>query len=396
MAGFAKDGLRRLHEAMVQHVARGHAPGLVTLVNRGGETHVDAVGLKALGGPPMTRDTIFRIASMTKPVVAAAAMILVEEGRLRLDDSVMPYLPELADMRVIRSLSGPVEDTVAARRGISLRDLLTFRLGAGAIMAPPRTYPLQAAQEAAGIAPGPGLPKVAPDVYLRRLASVPLVHQPGEGWLYHTGSDVLGVLIARATGKSLGAFLAERIFGPLGMNDTGFSVPAAKLGRLATAYHGAVDTGALTLWDDAADSQWARPPVFEAGGGGLVSTADDYLAFCRMLLGKGKLGGMRVLSRPSVELMTSDQITAEQRASAPVFFRDSLSWGFGLSVCIKRTELWETPGRFGWDGGYGTSGYSDPREDMVGILLTQRMMDSPTAPAAYSDFWTMTYAALDD
>jgi len=393
-AALSKAGLARLHDAMAGHVARGHAPGLVTVVSRRGEVHVDAIGLQSVDGAPMRRDTIFRIASLTKPVLAVAAMILVEEGRLRLDDSVMPYLPELSDMKVLRTLGSQPGDVVPAKRAITLRDLLTFRLGTGAIMAMPGTYPIQTAQEAAGFAPGPMLPRFAPDDYMRRIGSVPLVHQPGEGWLYHTGADVLGVLIARATGQSLGAFLQARIFAPLGMKDTGFSVPRAELDRLATAYS-ADDTGTLTAWDEA-DGRWARPPMFESGGGGLVSTADDYLAFCRMMLGNGKLGALRILSRPSVTLMTSDQLTLAQRASAPVFFGEGLSWGFGMAVCIRRTEIWETPGRFGWDGGYGTTAYSDPQEDFVGILLTQRMMDSPSPTAAYTDFWTMAYAAFAD
>jgi CubicO group peptidase (beta-lactamase class C family) len=393
-AGFSKAALARLHDAMASHVARGYAPGLVTALSRHGETHVDAIGLQSIGGEPMRRDTIFRIASMTKPVLAAAAMILVEEGRLRLDDSVMPHLPELADMKVLRSIGSPLDDVVPARRGITLRDLLTFRLGTGAVMAMPGTYPIQAAQEAAGFAPGPALPRFAPDDYMQRVGSVPLVHQPGEGWLYHTGADILGVLIARATGDTLGAFLQARIFGPLGMKDTGFSVPRARLDRLATSYQGDPLSGALQVWDEA-DGLWSKPPVFEAGGGGLVSTADDYLAFCRMMLGGGTLGAARILSRRSVALMTSDQLTAPQRESAAVFFGDSMSWGLGMAVCIKRNGLCDTPGRFGWDGGYGTSAYSDPAEDMVGILLTQRMMDSPQPPAAYTDFWTMAYAAID-
>jgi len=385
-----------MHDVMAGHVERGDVPGVVTLVGRRGEVHVDAIGTKAVGGEdPMRRDTIFRIASMTKPVAAVAAMILVEECKLRLDAPVDPWLPELADRRVLKRLDGPLDDTVPANRPITVRDLLTLRLGIGAMMASPGQYPVQEAMEEAGVASGSDLPGHAPDEWMERLGGLPLIHHPGERWMYDTGSDVLGVLISRAAGQPLETFLRERIFEPLGMKDSGFSVPAAKLDRLPDCYRASSETGALELYDDAADSQWSRSPVFESGGGGLVSTVDDYLAFCRMMLNKGKHGGERILSRPSVELMTTDHLTAEQKSEASIFFRDNSGWGFGMAVFTRRDDLAATPGRFGWDGGYGTSGYSDPGEDMVGILMTQRLASSESS-GLYSDFWTSAYAAIDD
>src|SRR5262245_47198070 len=211
--GFSAVRLARLREVLAGHVERGEVPGLVALVHRRGETHVEALGVKALGSPePMTRDTIFRMASMTKPIAAAAALILVEECRLRLDDPVDEFLPELANRRVLAKLDGPVDDTVPARRPLTLRHLLTFRAGFGFVMAPPGRFPIQKAIAEAGLAPGPTQPTFTPDEYLRRLGTLPLIHQPGEAWLYHTASDVLGVLIARASGQSFGAFLRERIF----------------------------------------------------------------------------------------------------------------------------------------------------------------------------------------
>ena len=156
------------------------------------------------------------------------------------------------------------------------------------------------------------------------------------------------------------------------------------------------ETGALELHDGVHDSRWASPPAFPSGGGGLVSTADDYLAFCQMLLNKGRHGCERILARPSVELMTSDQLTPAQKAAASLFFGDSSGWGFGVSVVTKRTDLSVVPGRFGWDGGIGTSGHSDPSEDLVGILMTQRHMDSPSPPRVFQDFWTSAYQAIDD
>ena len=206
---------------------------------------------------------------------------------------------------------------------------------------------------------------------------------------------MLGVLISRATGEPLETFFRERIFGPLGMEDTGFHVPARKLDRLASCYGADPETGTLELYDAAEDSRWSHPPVFESCGGGLVSTVDDYLAFCRMMLNKGKYGGDRILSRPSVELMTTDHLTPEQKAGAAVLLGDYSGWGFGMSVVTRRGDLESTPGRFGWDGGYGTSGYSDPGEEMVGILMTRRLA-GPDSPRIDLDFWTSVYGAIDD
>jgi CubicO group peptidase (beta-lactamase class C family) len=398
-SGLSKSRLARMQDVMFAHVARGELPGLVTLVSRRGDVHVDAIGMTAVGGSePMRRDTIFRIASMTKPMTAAAAMILVEECKLRLDDPLDPWLPELADRKVLRAIDGPLDDTVPAKRAITLRDLLTFRLGLGAVMVFPERHPIQKAMTEAGVAPGPMQPSFTPDEMMKRFGSLPLIHQPGEKWMYHSGSDILGVLIARVGGQTLGTFLQERIFDPLGMKDTAFSVPEAKLDRLATCYRRDPATGRLAVFDEARGSRFSRPPVFESGGGGLVSTVDDCLAFGRMLLNKGKHGSVRILSRPSVELMTTDHITPEQKAASDFFpgFWDSRGWGFGLAIVTRRDDVAAVPGRFGWDGGYGTSYYCDPAEEMVAILMTQRLWDSPRAPGVYLDFWTSAYQAIDD
>jgi CubicO group peptidase (beta-lactamase class C family) len=232
--GLSKARLDRMHDVMAGYVERGEVPGIVTLVCRRGEAHVDAIGRKAAGGrDPIRRDTIFRIASLTKPIAAAAAMILVEECKLRLDEPVDRLLPELAARRVLKHLDGPLDDTVPASRPISLRDLLTLRMGLGYIMAA-GAYPILKAANEQQLLLGPPRPQTlpAPDEWIRRVATLPLMHQPGEKWMYDLGLDVLGVLIARASGQPLETFLSERIFEPLGMKDTGFSVPAAKLDRL--------------------------------------------------------------------------------------------------------------------------------------------------------------------
>ncbi|WP_248962064.1 serine hydrolase domain-containing protein [Sphaerisporangium perillae] len=397
-SGLSTVRLGRMREVLTGHVARGDLPGLVALVARRGEVHVEAIGTSEAGGDggPMRRDAIFRIASVTKPVTAAAAMILVEECRLRLDDPVDELLPELADRKVLRRPDGPLDDTVPAHRPITLRDLLTYRMGLGAVMAPPGAYPIQRAMNEAGLSPGPEAAPIEPDEWMKRLGDLPLVHQPGEKWMYHTGSDVLGVLMARAIGRPLEEFLKERLFGPLGMKDTGFHVPTDKLDRLTASYRPDPGTGALILDDDPHQTRWDRPPAFPSAAGGLVSTADDLLAFCTMMLNKGRYGGERILSRPSVELMTTDQLTEEQKAENAVFFGGGSGWGLGVNVVTRRSDLAAGPGGFGWNGGTGTSVYTDPAEELIGILLTQRHMTSPMAPAVFRDFWTCAYQAIDD
>jgi CubicO group peptidase (beta-lactamase class C family) len=396
--GFSRARLGGMHDVMTGHVQRGLVPGIVTLVSRRGEVHVDAIGTKAFGGSdPMRRNTIFRIASVTKPIVATAAMILVEECTLRLDEPVDQWLPELADRRVLRAIDSPLDDTVPASRPITLRDLLTFRLGIGAVMVFPPRYPIQQAMAEAGVASGPTLPAHAPDELMRRFGSLPLVHQPGERWLYDSGSDILGVLISRVADTRLEEFLQVRIFEPLGMSDTSFSVPESKLDRLASSYWTNPSTGEFEIFDGVDDSRWASPPVFESGAGGLVSTVDDLLAFGQMMLKRGKYGSERILSRPSVELMTTDHITPEQKAVSEFVpgFWDNHGWGFGLSIVTRRDDLAATPGRYGWDGGYGTSWYVDPKEELIGILMTQRVWDDPGAPVVLLDFWTSAYGAID-
>ncbi len=397
----SKARLGRLHDVMARYVDRGEVPGLVTLVSRQGEVHVDAIGTQTLGGNrPIQRHTIFRIASMTKPVTAAAAMILVEECKLRLDEPVDRLVPELSNRKVLKRLDGPLDDTVPAKRPITLRDLLTFRMGFGLIMGPPEAYPILKSANELQIGLGPPNPAAmsAPDEWIRRLGTLPLMYQPGEKWMYNTGSDVLGVLVARAAGQPLETFLHQRIFEPLGMQDTGFSVPAAKLDRLATSYWTNFQTGTREVYDQAAGGQWSRPPAFPSGAAGLVSTVDDYLAFGQMLLNQGKHGSVRVLSGPSVEVMATDHLTPEQKSASGLVagYFDTHGWGFGVSMVTRRVDMAGAVGSFGWDGGLGTSWRSDPKEDLVGILMTQSAWTSASPPDVCLDFWTSAYQAIDD
>jgi CubicO group peptidase (beta-lactamase class C family) len=391
----SKSGLERMHNVLEGHVERREMPGLVALVSRGDDVHVETIGsLDFDNRAPMRRDTIFRIASLSKLVTAVAAMILVEDCRLRLDDSIDSWLPEMANRQVLRSIESDLDDTVPANRPITVRDLLTYRMGFGSVMAMPGTYPIQRQIRDLRLGgDGPGLPSQSPrmDEWLRRLGSLPLMAQPGKRWMYHNSGDLLGALVARVAGQPLGEFMRERIFAPLGMRDTGFHLPIEKQDRLPAMYAKDPETGRLEYFDNPARSDWTTPPPFESAGGGLLSTLDDFFAFCRMMLNKGRLGDAQILSRPTVELMTQDHLTPENRTGSELFFGEHSSWGLGFAVDTARRDVYHNPGRFGWTGGFGTTAYIDPAEDLIGILFTQRMMDSPEPPRVFTDFWTLAY-----
>lgn len=366
-----------LDSVLDRFVASGSVPGLVALIARGETVHVHTAGVRDVqSGAPMQRDTIFAVASIGKPITAISALILVEDGVLGLDDPVDKWLPELANRRVLRSLASDLEDTVPAERPITLRDLLTLRMGLGAVFADPASSPLLRRMAELEIAPGPKLFGHNSDEFMKRLGSLPLLHQPGERWLYHTGLDVAGVLIERATGKSLGEFQRERIFKPLGMMDTGFHVPKDQAERLATCYIREPESNELKIWNPASGASFTEPPPFEAGGGGHVSTVDDFLAFGRLLLGKGEYRGRRILSEKSVEAMLTDHITPEQKAASPFFpnFWETHGWGYGIAIVTAPDKISSTPGRFGWWGGFGTTFFVDPRTETVALLFSQRMM----------------------
>ena len=377
-----------LHDVLQTYAGRGSVAGAVGLVARGDQVEVAAAGwADADGTSPMTRDPIFRIASITKPIIAAAVMMLVEDGRIALEDPVGRWLPELASPVVMRTPAGPVDDVVPAVRPITVADLLTFRAGYG--------FPSDFSLPVVGLLfselkQGPPQPQLvpAPDEWMAALARIPLLYQPGEAWLYETCSDIQGVLIARVSGRPLPEFLAERLFEPLGMADTGFEVPAGKLGRF-TSYYRADPAGGLELVDAPA-GQWSSRPAFPSGSGGLVSTADDWHCFARMLLAGGSAGGRRLLSPASVRQMTTDQLTPSQRDASRLFL-EGQGWGFGGSVDVEAIDPWNVPGRYGWVGGTGTAAHIIPSTGTVTILLTQRELGGPHSPALIQDFWR--YAA---
>ncbi|UCM89673.1 serine hydrolase domain-containing protein [Streptomyces marincola] len=403
--GFSRTGLQRVRDVLARHTESGKIPGLVALFSRGDDTHVVSLGtMRHDGGAPMRRDTIFRMASTSKPVTVAAAMVLLDECRLRLDDLVQEWLPELADRQVLKRIDGPLDDTEPARRPITVRDVLTSTFGLGMDMTSLGT-PIMNRIFEQGLTPNLPEPMPEPDEWIRRLGELPLMHQPGEHWQYHIASDLLGVLVARVSGQPFETFLRERVFGPLGMRDTGFHVPADDMDRLPPLYAPDPQTGEFHVWDEAEGGRHSRPPAFQGGGGGLNSTADDYHAYFRMLLNGGMHGSERVLSRAAVELMTTNRLTAQQQAARQKLATDNVhvsfgqgqhgGWGFGMAVRTYRGD-YAPIGQFGWDGGSGTSTYADPDTRITGILLTQVGTSVPDPARLFHDFWTTLYQAIDD
>lgn len=357
-------------------VGAGQVPGVVAGVADGRGSRVAAAGAMSIDGPPMKPDTLFRISSNTKPVTAVAVLALVDAGVLDLDAPVDELLPELADRRVLRDPRGPIEDTVPAHRRITLRDLLTFTWGfgfEGAMVTAAEPWPIAAAQSELALRtigpPQPGL-MLDPDTWMARLGELPLVAQPGERWLYNTGTHVLSVLAARAAGRPFGEVLRERVFEPVGMGDTAFWTPDAS--RLPTSYFR--EAGAFTVFDPP-EGQWTAPPAFPDGSAGLLSTADDLLAFGRMLM----RGGEPVLRPETAAAMTRDQLTPEQHANTwPGFsFLDGRGWGFGVSILAD--------GAYTWEGGLGTVWINLPAVDRTVVVLTQAGMDEQGLPGVCAE-----------
>jgi CubicO group peptidase (beta-lactamase class C family) len=403
-SGLSQERLERLSRALHSYVERGEAAGIVALIHRHGEeAYVDTIGWQDREAQfPMQRDTLFRIMSMTKPVIAVAALMLVEEGRIRLYDPVDAWLPELANRVVMRDPYGSPDDVYPAPRSITLHDLLTYRLGIGWGKSSIRARIFALFTDKSQIEQ---TEQLDPDAWMARLGELPLVYEPGARWLYHVASDILGVLIARITGKPLETFLRENIFDPLGMVDTSFAVPSEKRSRLAVLYKQA-PTGDLTVQDHPRSTGWANPPLFPSGGGGLVSSADDYQRFGRMLLNKGELDGTRILSRKTVEAMTTDYLTPEQHTHrsfefdrvdiGPSEMWDNRGFGYGLAVRTRRTGLGPDVGSFFWPGAFGTTWMADPQEDLVATLLLQTVSTNPFYTQIGEDFLTLTYQAIID
>jgi CubicO group peptidase (beta-lactamase class C family) len=382
------EGLERFAVVAAKHVGPDRVPGLVALVAHGDQVRVEVLGEATIGGPLLRRDSRFRISSVTKPITAAATLVLAAEGAVDLDEPVDRVLPELAGRSVLRTVDGPLDDVVPATRPITARDLLTFTFGFGMVvemfMAPTPWPVVAAAQELRLATIGPPDPahQADPDTWIAGFASLPLLAQPGERWMYNTGAQVLSVLLARAAGQPYADVLRTRIFEPLGMSRTAFWAPA---GELPTAYVPTPD--GLAVYDPP-DGAWSRAPAFADGAAGLVSTADDLLAFARMLL----RGGAPILSPAAVAAMTTDQLTAAQKSRGGLgsSFFDGRGWGFGGAVVTAG----ERAGAYGWDGALGSAWLIDPARDLTVITLCQRVFETSDPPAVHLELRDAAYAAL--
>jgi CubicO group peptidase (beta-lactamase class C family) len=394
--GFSSERLKRLTTAMQAHLDAGSVAGVVTLVHRRGQTvHSDVLGWQDEEAKiPMRRDTLFRIASMTKPVVSVAALMLVEEGKLRLGEPVDRYLPELANRKVLRSPGGALTDVEDAVRPITLKDLLLHRAGIPYLLTSEGPMAGAIAEFNALVLPGDD----TMDDWIARMGALPLVYQPGARWHYGMSTDVLGVLIQRASGMSFPDFLRTRIFEPLGMIDSFFWVPDDKLHRFGPAYTPDPKTGKRIVQDHPESSRWRNPKSFPSGGAGLVSTTDDYLKFAKMILGKGKSGDTRLLSRKTWEMMTLDHLTPAERATSflGLPFWTSMGFGLGLSIADNPTSQdWlGSPGRLGWPGAYGTWWVADPKEDLIALMMIQLYFGA--GGTMRTDCETAIYQAIDD
>ena len=384
----------RVIEVLQRHTESGYLAGAVALIGGGSEANVVAVGVQSLDAARvMQRDSIFRITSMTKPITAALTLMLVNEGKLHLDERIDHWLPELAHRRVLRHIDGPLDDTVPAKRPITIEDLLTFRCGLGLIPDAGEDYPVQrriAELKLTGFGPPDPASPIAADEWLRRLGTLPLMAQPGETWLYNTGCCILGVLITRVTRKALPQVLEERIFGPLGMKDTGFWVPPGSRQRFVSSYR--LESGHLQLQEAAATSAWMSAPAFPDGAAGLVSTVDDFFAFSHFLLSQGHPRSHRLLASEVVAAMTRDHLTPAQQVAAAPIIGSRRGWGFGLAVVTEATPQGIPPGAYGWNGGFGTSWVADPRSATTAILLSQTLFTSPMAPAVHQEFWSAVFS----
>jgi len=394
--GFSGERLARIRPWMQRYVDSGMLPGIQVMVARGGHcVYHDFTGCRDVErGQPVTEDTIYRIYSMTKPITSAAVMTLYEQARLRLDDPIEAYLPELADLQVFASGTPESYETVLAHRPVSIRDLLTHTSGfTYDFLGDNPVSALYAKHRVNHVFGKDDMP-----AFLEKLGALPLVSQPGAEWNYSVSTDVLGCLVERISGTTFCDYLREVVFDPLGLADTAFYVPEGKQDRFAACYH-AVD-GVRALQDDPASSRFLRPPVFESGGGGLVSTVNDYWRFAQMLLNGGELEGARVLGRKTVEYMMANHLDGDMAAMGQPSFSESsyegIGFGLGGSVVIDpaRSQTLQSAGTFAWGGMASTAFWIDPAENVLAILLTQ-WVPSSTYPIR-NELRALVNAALVD
>lgn len=374
-----------LQQLLETQCASGRIPGAAATVSQGGDVEIAWAGVRAVDGVAMDRDALFRIASVTKPILAAATMALIERNTLNLEDPVHRWLPELTEPRVLRAVDGDLSDVVPASRPITVRHLLTFQGGLGL----PEQFDLPIVGvlfDELGEGPPRPQDRPEPDEWLRRVAGVPLLHQPGEGWTYNLGYEILGVLLSRAADEPLEDVLADTVFEPVGMPDTSFWTD--EVGRLTGSYRRGEDGLELV---DPPDGEWTSPPAFPSGGGGLLSTIDDLAAFGRMLLDDGRAtGGGEVLTAESVALMMTPHVDGGPEH----LFLDGQAWGFGGAVDIRPSKPWNALGRYGWVGGSGTAFYVVPATKTLVVWLSQVELAGPDDFAATAD--VLTYAVSED
>lgn len=394
--GLCPDRLERVDAWMRRYVETGRLAGLSVAVMRGGKTaFFRAHGQADLArSRPFTADTILRIYSMTKPLTSLAVLMLYEEGRFQLDDPVSRFLPEFAEMRVMTGGNRAKLETEPALRAITIRDLLTHTSGL--------TYGFMEATLVDALYRRDEIDFQTSSLPLgelvARLARQPLLAQPGTEWNYSVATDVLGHLVAVISGQDFGDFMRERVLRPLRMHDTDFFVPEEKQGRFAANY--VFDReGKLRLYDDSVGSRFLTPPPLASGGGGLVSTAGDYLRFCRLILNLGELDGVRLLGRKTVELMLMNHLPGDLAAMGQPRFAESsyagIGFGLGVSVMLDpaRAQIVGTPGEVSWGGVASTSFWIDPDEDMAVVLMTQ-LVPSSALPLR-RELRVLTYAALE-
>jgi CubicO group peptidase (beta-lactamase class C family) len=365
-------------------VSAGRFAGAALALWRDGTTHSGCAGSRDLdAGLPIEANTIFRIASMTKPITSVAALMLLEEGRISLDDPISRWAPEFASMRVLRSPIGPLDDTVPADRQITVEDLLTHRSG----LTYGGFWPGPLGQAYADALGGDIDSHVAPDAWIARLAGVPLIDQPGRTLHYGHSTDLLGLLIARIEDAPLGDILARRIFRPLGMRDTGFVVPREHHARRARLY-GFDDEGRLIprLTGPGGSTVVERPDsmMFVSGGQGLWSTVSDYLAFARLFVSRGTVDGVRLLRPETVSLMTTNRLTAQQRSTSEVgglpLFSSGHGYGLGVAVVMEPAHALATicrgsAGTVGWPGGFGGWWQADPADGSAMVFLSHNLVE---------------------
>jgi len=382
---------QRLSALMHRYTDTGEVAGAVALIEHNGQTiFSDRSGYADIQRKtPVEANSIFRIASMTKPITSAMALMLVDQGTLRLEDPIAKWIPELANPKVLMHANANIDETVDAIRPIILHDLLMHRSGLAYPFSanPSLTDALRRATGSLDI-----VPDCDPDEWLRRVATLPLMFQPGSRWHYGYSTDVLGILLARATHQSLGELLRERIFSPLQMSDTGFYVGADRLNRLTTAYVRLPQSDVLMPMDSQ-DGRWSRPAVFESGGAGLVSTAKDYMAFARLLLNKGEAHGKQLLSANAVAMMTTDALRPDEHQHPFLNLEDYWSYqGFGLGLSMvtdsTRSRAAASQGQYTWPGAFGTFWFAAPDKNLIAILLFQEYWSQS---AIQRDFQNMAH-----